>query len=155
MANPVPGTTQLFILADPEIQALLADNETSLAELLAREGIQISAGTAPNPASREGVREKEPVSILIGTAAVIVALTPIILRAISALSPRKPLTITEMVCVPVEDSKGNVVRDSSDNPVLAWVERTKVLESSKEEGQKLSISGPLGVKISYENKSEG
>ena len=62
-----------------------------------------------------------------------------------------------MVCVPVEDAAGNVVRDHHGNPILTWVERTKSLTPSPKaaDQEKLAVSGPLGLKISYESKSKG
>jgi hypothetical protein len=156
MASIDSSVSQVFIFADSEIQALLSGYETSLAELLVREGVQVSDGVAPNPAQVAGSREKEPVSILIGTAAVILALTPVISKAISALANR-PVVVTEWVCVPVEDSSGRVLRDANGDPVCTWVERARLLEPSRQgTGQeKVAISGPLGVKISYESKVQG
>jgi hypothetical protein len=149
-------TERLFVFADPAIKAELVGSDTSVADLLKRDGQPVSAGTAADPATDPGVREKEPVSLLIGTAAVILALTPVVSRVVSTFV-RRPVVVTEMVCVPLEDSKGKIVRDNAGNPIMTWVERKRLIESSRKEqtADALQLQGPLGLKISYQSKHSG
>ena len=141
---------QAFVFASPEIEELLADNEINLAELLKQEGIQVDKGFAKDPTITAISGQKDPTGILIGTAAIIFALTPILSKTITAIS-RKNVVVHELVCVPVEDSKGNVVQDASGAPVLQWVTRARLLESSKstDSNAQILLKGPVGFELSY------
>ncbi len=50
---PMAETVPIYVLATPEVRALLADNETSLAELLRAEGVDVEEQTAANPVRKE------------------------------------------------------------------------------------------------------
>jgi hypothetical protein len=141
---------EIFIFASPEIQELLADNQTDFMELLRQEGITISRGSSQDPAMGKGSAYKEPATVIIASAALVVALTPIITRAIEALS-HKSVLVQESVLVPVEDSRGDVVRDATGQPVLQWRERPHIIESLEKPQAESSveIKGPLGITISY------
>jgi hypothetical protein len=146
---------ELVVYASPEVEELLADNEIDLVELLRSEGLEVSRGSVTEgiPVAEAGL--KEPVTILLASAAVIASLTPIISRVISALSHKRVVT-KERQLVPVEDSKGNVVRDSSGNPLLHWVDRTRLLESAAKprDHTSLKVDSPIGLTINFEASSE-
>jgi hypothetical protein len=142
---------QIFIFASPEIQELLADNETNLVELLNQEGIAVSRGYAQDPTQNRNVGNKEPVSILLATAALILALTPTISKVITALS-HKTVEVEEMVLLPVEDSQGNVVHDAAGNPILQWIKRKQLKEIAKvlPEETSISLKAPtVGFELTY------
>lgn len=141
---------QAFVFASPEIEELLADNQINLVELLKQEGIQVDKGFAKNPTITAASGQKEPTGVLLGTAAIILALTPILSKTITAVS-RKDVVVHELVCVPVEDSNGNVIQDGSGAPVLQWVTQARLLESSNSTDSKTQIllKGPVGFEISY------
>ncbi len=141
---------KIFVFVSAEIQELLADNQTDLVELLNREGIEVKWGFALDPTVSPDSAYKEPVSIIFASAALILALTPTISKVIAAIS-HKTVQVDEMVLIPVEDSQGNVVRDASGNPILHWVKRRKIMESSKDipEESSMSLKGPMGLELTY------
>ncbi len=143
---------QVFIFASPEIQELLADNETDLVELLNQEGIVASRGYAEDPTQSRDAAYKEPITVIIlASAALVVALTPTISKVIESLS-HKAVEVEEMVIVPVEDSHGNVVRDATGQPILHWVKRKQLKETTQAppEETSLSLKAPVvGFELSY------
>jgi hypothetical protein len=140
--------TPIRVTLDREVEQLLIENETDLVTLLQRSGEDVRKG----PGSSAGDGRKEPVTILLATAALVVSLTPILTRALGTLS-RKRIVITEKVPVAVTDPEGNVVRDASGDPVTHLVDRHRMLESEPvaDPRQKLEIKGPLELHISYES----
>ena len=142
---------QIFIFASPEIQELLADNETDLVELLNQEGIAVSRSYIRDPTQSGDSAYKEPVSIILASTALVLALTPTISKVIAALA-HKAVEVEEMVLVPVEDSQGNVVRDSVGNPILHWIKRKQLKETAKVTPEETSISlkvPVVGFELTY------
>ena len=145
---------ELVVYASPEVEELLADNDTDLVELLRSEGLEVIRGSTSEGIPGVALGLKEPVTIILASAAVIASLTPIISRTISALSHKRVIT-TERVLVPVEDSKGEVVRDANGNPQLHWVDRTRLLESTAapHDRTSLKVESPVGLAINFEASS--
>jgi hypothetical protein len=146
---------QVFCFLSPEIEALLAENQTDVVELLRHEGLDVSKGFAQalNLSTESG--HKEPVSVIIASAAVIVALTPVLSRVIEVLSHR-PVVVEEQVLTPLEDGKGNLVCDEVGKPVLHWVNRSHLLRSElgpRRDASSVEIRGPLGISITYQSAS--
>lgn len=146
--------TSLFLQVPDEINALLAELGVTWADLLQQEGLEVRQEYQTDPAARPGSREKEPVTILLASAGLVMALAPAIARVITSLS-RRPVKVTETILVPVEDSKGNVIKDSTGAPVLNWVERTRLLEPGSATSGKSSASleGPLGLKLKLDESN--
>lgn len=146
----------VFLYPDPEIQTLLADNETDLVALLRREGLNVRSGSATEPGLPTVARHKEPASVVVASAALIAALTPALVRLIEALSHRS-VFVEEKVLQPVETSKGEIVRDKSGDPVLQWVNRAKVIQSTPPhpDAPAVDIKGPIGISISYRSNMRG
>jgi len=142
--------TQIFVFTSPEIEELLLDNQIDLVALLQREGINVSKGFAKNPASNAKSGCKDPTTVILASAALILSITPIISKIIASLSHKKVVTY-EWQCLPVEDSNGNVVRDDYGKPILQWVERARFLESSTERQSdyQIYLKGPVGLEIGY------
>ena len=145
--------TDVSVLIEPslEIARFVADLGTDWPELLGQEGLQVRKTVGADPSKAVGSSEKEPVTILLATAGLVMSLAPALTRVLTSLS-RRPVKVTEMVLVPVENSKGGVVQDSGGNPILHWVERTKLLESKDPTTARSSTSleGPLGLKLKIE-----
>ena len=141
------------LLPSPELDAFLDENGTDLVEILSNEGIVVGQRRTADPAGSAGAREKDPVSILVASAGAALALVPVLSRILSALTHKKVL-VKEMMLVPVEDSKGTVVRDAAGNPCLHWVERSRILESAEQSSPKTSVNveGPVGLKFAYSEK---
>lgn len=148
--NIMEEKTQVFVFISPEVQETLADNAVDLIDLINQEGVQVKRGFAQNPSKDRDSAYKEPTSVILASAALVLALAPIIKKVISALS-HKEVLVNEMVLVPVEDSSGNVVRDNSGNPILHWIRKTKIIESSKEpqDISDISVKGPFGFELTF------
>lgn len=141
---------QIFVFASPEIQKLLANNETDLVELLNQEGIAVSRDYAQDPTQSGDSAYKEPVTIILASAALAVLLTPTIKAVIEAMT-HKVVEVKEKVLVPVEDSHGNVVRNAAGDPILHWVERIQLKETAKDTPEKteMSLKVPLAFELTY------
>ena len=146
--------TQIFLFTSPDIKEVLADNKIDLVEILKQEGIQLSQEFAKDPTENVKSRDREATAVILASAALILAITPILSKVIAALSHKKVI-VKELVCIPVEDSGGNVMKNYHGEPILQWVERTRLLESSEEmrSDTKISLKGPVGLEITYEDSS--
>lgn len=150
--GPMENPTEIFIFASPEIEQLLADYQTDLVELLKRQDIDVRYGTTSNPVAID-FQEKSAPKVIIASAALALSLTPILSQAIQSIAP-KGIVVHEIVCIPVEDSQGNIVRDASGEPVLQWVRRDKLQEFNQQidTTSEVSLKG-FGVEITYSNSS--
>jgi hypothetical protein len=147
---------EVFVFLSPEIQELLADNQVDLVDLLRQEGIDVQRGFAQDPTNSADAGHKEPVTVIIAAAALVVALTPLLTKLIEALS-HEAVLVTEQVLVPVEDSQRKVVHDNAGQPVLHWIERSRIVESAEQprEETAVDIKGPLGITIGYKSAPKG
>jgi hypothetical protein len=156
--SSVPASSKevaIIVTLGPEIERLLQENHTDVVSLLRQEVEDFRvAGIDDLPtgviAKQQGT--KEVFTILIGSAVLAVALAPTLKRLIEAFA-NQPVVVEEAVWVPVESTSGEVVRDAAGAPVLQRVVRHKLLEtqrSSTASTEKLSLEGPMDVKISYE-----
>jgi hypothetical protein len=143
------GQTEIFVLASPEVEDILADNGINFEELLKREGCAVKEHKGQDPVQL-GSGEKDVVTIILASAALVAALTPILSKAIQSLT-YKDVVVYETVLVPVEDSAGNVVRDSSGQPKMQWIKRSKLLESTRDKGQQGIKIKALGFEIEIKN----
>jgi hypothetical protein len=141
---------RIDLLVSREVEELLADNGISLAALLVRDqtGLRVEPVTA---SGLGGSREKDVAAVLFATAAVIASATPLIIHAINRLTAR-PVLVTHVVRVPLEDSAGAVVRDAEGEPVLAWERRTEWLTPPEHRTQ-VTIHGH-GIRISLGGAEE-
>jgi hypothetical protein len=148
----VEDQQEAFVFLSPEMQELLADNQISLQELLRSQGVDAQLKLGQDPAASPVAGHKEPATIIIASAAVIAALTPLLVKAFETLA-YKPVVVKEQIVVAVEDSQGNVVRDANGNPVLHWVDRTRVIETDTRPRDETSvdIKGPLGISVGYKS----
>jgi hypothetical protein len=148
MADNVP----IYVLTTPEVRAFLADNETSLGELLRSEGVQVQEQAGANPVRAEGGSSKEPVTIILASAALVATLTPIITRVLQRFS-RTPVVAEEQTLLPVLDASGAPVKDKDGQPLTYWAKRAKVVTAPETPGGSIiNIEGPMGIKLSYQDK---
>lgn len=151
-SDPVSG---VYVRMSDDVQGLLAENDVSLLDLLKSEGIQARVAAASDPASDASVGTKEPITLVLATAAAIAALTPVLTRAINAIS-RRPVVVRETVLAPVESSSGEIVKSSTGKPILSWVERTRVIsrqQPASSEQSSMTIETPLGIDLTLESSS--
>lgn len=145
---------EVFVFATPEIQALLADNGVDITELLQQDGQDVTKSFSRNPAEGDESGYKEPTTVILASAALVVALTPIVKNLISALTHKK-IIVRDVVLVPVEDSKGNIVYDRNGDPVLNWVRKAEIKEfRGKVPGKSGFLIRGFGIEIKYNDSGE-
>lgn len=145
---------EVSFFVDPEIERLLIENGTDVPSLLRREGFDVRQSSGSLAAESTG--EREPVTVLLATAAVIVAMTPILREIIRTLS-RRDVMVTERVPVALLDGRGEPIRDGDGRPMVEWVERKRRLRSDVgplSTSDETSIKGPLGIEISYKSSTD-
>jgi hypothetical protein len=141
---------EIFLFPSREVREVLADNETDVAELLERNGVRVVQRVVPDPRPVRGASYREPVTVLLASAALVAALTPILARAIESLS-RKRVVVYEEATEPVVDANGNPIRDANGQILERRTRKPLLLESgSTKETTSLSIKGPLQIAIEFE-----
>lgn len=146
----------ILISFNPEIEQLLGDNKLDIVEEIRKQSADFRvAGINDLPLSvrTEFKETKEPLTILFGSAALALALTPIIQKIIDAISNR-PIVIEEAIWVPVESASGEIVRHANGDPVLQRTVRSKILERKQSpSSDKVTLQGPMEIKVGYETTS--
>jgi hypothetical protein len=146
--------TSVYVLMSDEIQEVLAAAGVGVDGLLRHEGVDVETRHAADPTGVAGDRTKEPVTLILASAGLVAALTPVLTRVIQALSHRSVI-VREKVLVPVEDARGDVVRASDGRPILYWTDRARHVDAGVPAPGNMSVAieGPLGLKIEYEQSN--
>ena len=139
---------KVFFFLAPEVEDFLIENDIGVRQILQKSGLATVAQLGENPASNSA-GEKEPATILLASAAVIAAATPILRELIRNISGREAV-VREQHLVPVEDSKGKLVRDAEGAPILHWVDVSKG-QAPDQSPQAIKIKG-FGIEISFGGK---
>jgi len=130
----------VYLYISREVQKLLAENDTDVVELLLQQGFDVKRSLAKDPTQADVTSEsREVLSILIGSAAVIAALTPIISNIVNSLT-YKPVVVENMELVPVEDSSGNVVRDAHGEPIMEKRRVSHLIESASRPSEQYAMN---------------
>jgi hypothetical protein len=137
---------EVFFFLAPDVERYLTQNGLGPRELFQKTGLEIVMRLGEDPAAR-GTGRKEPVTILLASAAVIAAATPILRELIRNVSGRE-IVVHERRLLPVEDSKGNAIRDGAGEPILQWVDVAKFPDQA---AQSIKIKG-FGMEISFGGK---
>lgn len=142
--------TEVFIFTSPEIDNLLANYQTDVVDLLQRQGIDVRYGFSSDPALTD-IQKKSAPKVILASAALAISLTPLLSQAIQSISP-KGIVVNEIICIPVEDSQGNVVRDGSGEPILKWVRKDKFKEFPQQidTTSQVLLKG-FGFEVTYSN----
>jgi hypothetical protein len=139
MGEEVGKTVDIYVFLSAEATQALADNGTTLSELLAkREGLQVQETWGIDPTNSHTSSTRDAATILIATSALVAALTPAITRAIEALTGGRTM-VKEMTLEPAPAADPSAAGFSAPK-ILRWVERPLNTE--------LTIKGPLGIEIS-------
>jgi hypothetical protein len=111
-----------YIILTPDLERTLAENEIDLNELVrqAAPNVPIEMGQDP-VASAAG--EKELVTILLASAAVIGALTPTLKELIRAATNRA-IVATDLTPVALLDGRGKPILRADGEPAFAWAQKT-------------------------------
>ena len=145
--------TAVYLLVSSEIQKLLAENDTDVAELLMQQGFDVGRRLAQDPTQVDVTSEsREVVTVLIGSAAVIAALTPTISNIVNALT-YKSVVVENMELVPVEDSSGNVVRDAHGEPIMEKRRVPRLIESATRPSEQYAMNIRVpAIEISFSSE---
>lgn len=128
--------TSLPIFLSPGIKSLLAENDTDLAQLLRAEGYEFDSAIAGDP-TKPG--QKDVALILIASAALIAAATPVITRLLETLA-NKPIVVTKRVPQEVVARNGKKKTKWVDDVTIFQPEKTTVKQETSIGGFGLSIS---------------
>jgi hypothetical protein len=144
---------EVSFFLDPGIERLLIENGTDVPSLLRRKGLDVQRASGSLAVQPTG--EREPVTVLLATAAVIAAMTPTLREVIRTLA-RRDILITEREAVPLLDGNGEVIRDRDGRERVEWVERQRLLPRDAgpiEATEKYGIKG-FGIELSYESSTD-
>jgi hypothetical protein len=132
--------TQIYLELPPELQQLLNDNRLSIDEILRQQNVpaEVTYGVLPDE-PEANTRSKEPVMIILASAAVALAVGSAISQVLRTLH-RRPQLVEYYELVEKKDANGNVLRDRKGNPQLKRLKRYELLEPRKEDSnQSLEI----------------
>jgi hypothetical protein len=142
--------SELYVFLSPELEALLADYQTDIPELLQKEGVSVQRTFAKNPVTDDQSNQKDPALIILASAALVVSLTPILTRALEKLAAR-PVLVHDKVLVPIEDSQGNVLHNAIGEPLLRIEDRSRYVEpTSSKDRVKSNIAG-YGISVTFDS----
>ena len=135
----------VYLTLDTEILRRLNENNQSIELLLER--AKVSGLTkVGDPASREGARDAGV--ILMASAVVIAAATPLIRDALSKVINR-PILTEEQILEPALDGSGMPIYDNRGRPVMKWTKKSSVDRPlpMRDDDQPVSAQG-FGIKLS-------
>ena len=139
--------TPVFIFTSPEVQDFLDDYGVDLVSLLQEQDVEVNWGMASNPAITD-ISEKSASKVILASAALVVALTPLLSQALQSVTPQGVI-VEEVRCLPMTDKEGNLIKDPSGKPIMQWVKKEEFQEFSKQ-NHRVGIEG-FGIKIGYDN----
>jgi hypothetical protein len=143
----------IFVKSSREVAELMADSEVSWSEVLRLANLNVQETKLADPVPSLDSRTKEPVTVLLASAGIVMALAPALSRVLHEIF-RRPVKVTERVLLPVEDSSGSVVRDNHGNPTFQWVDRTRLLTPEQSSAKSsASLKGPFQLELKIEEAS--
>jgi hypothetical protein len=146
--------TEVYLFISPEVQQLLADNQTDIGKLLREQGVQVETRFAQDPTQTSDTGSRELVTVLIASTAIIAVLTPTITNIINALT-YKPIIVNTYELVPLEDSHGNVIRDANNQPILVKRSVPQLLQPTPLAPQSTSLTAKIpGIEISVTSNKD-
>ena len=87
MDNFVELKEELFVFTSPDVDAIFTENRTNLADLLKREGCDVEQGFGKDPEkASSGDSTREIAITILASAALVAALTPIVLKVLQSLT---------------------------------------------------------------------
>ena len=140
----VKKNQHVYVFLSREVENYFVENEISVREIIYQSGLNFNLGISQNPAS-DAIGEKEPATIILASAAVIAAATPLLVNILEKIIGRE-VVIRERRLVPVEDSNRNIVHDKNGDAILHWVDIAKE-KIEETEQYNVSIKG-FGIEIS-------
>jgi hypothetical protein len=149
--------TQIYLELSPELQQLLNDNGLSVDEILREKNVsaEVTYGVLPDE-PEAGARSKDPVMIILASAAVALAIGTAISEVLRTLQ-RQPQLVEYYELVELKDVTGNVLLDKKGKPQLKRVKKCELLEPGKQDSNRsFSVGlGPLVIKFGSAAKEMG
>ena len=133
---------EVHVFLSPGIKALLAENATDLEGLLRSHGHDVQARLAAGPNASQG--EKDVALILVASAAVIAAATPLLTRLLETLGNR-PVVVTRKVPRKIRTKDGKLK--------TKWIEETEVKTVQKAKVKQETQLKGLGFEISLKSET--
>jgi hypothetical protein len=137
----------IFVLPDPEVEALLQDNQVNLVSELAKQGLSLEHGFEVDPTKDPGGRDVA--LVLLASSALVGAIGMAVSQIIAALS-RRPVLVDHVSCQAIRDKNGTLVTGNDGRPVFEWVQSSELLEGpSRKESSSLhaSLGGARGLQL--------
>jgi hypothetical protein len=124
--------TQIYLELPPELQQLLNDNGLSIDEILRQQNVpaEMTYGVLPDE-PEASARSKDPVMIILASAAVALAVGSAISQVLRTLQ-RRPQLVEYYDLVELKDTRGNVLLDKKGKPQLKRLKKYELLEPRKE-----------------------
>jgi len=119
----------VFIHMNESVRKILVEQGVDVIRELKKQGLDVERSFQADPASGKETH-RDVTLVILASAIAINALATAIAKIIDAHS-RKPVITKEIGYGPILDKNGNVVRDENGNPVLGWMEKPVLLESSQ------------------------
>jgi len=105
-----------YLSFSPEVLHALNQNHITIEKLLEKAGVD-GLKLVPDPAAAKG--QREVLMILLGSAALTAAATPLITNIIKTFV-NKPVILQNRALTPILDKNGEVTRDKDGQPVMKW-----------------------------------
>lgn len=116
------GDGPLYVIFSEKLMQVLQANSLSPADVLRRAGVS-DLNSVPDPTHKEG--QRDAFTLLLGSAAVVAAATPLIVRVLD-LVVNRPVVIKNRELKPALDGNGDAVRDGKGQIVMTWSEASTV-----------------------------
>jgi hypothetical protein len=151
------SATRIYIEMSDDIQATLADNEISIADILRQSDFQdeITYGSPPYRTDY-GSRDKDIVTIILASSVAVFAVGSAISQVLATLH-RKPYFVQYDELVELHDADGNIMLDEKGNPQFKLVKRHKFLEPRKENADRefeAKLSSKRGFVIRFSSSEQ-
>lgn len=117
-----------FLVVDRDIEAILQANGLTMPQVLASAGV-VGLETVRDPGALQGTREV--VMIMMASAAIIAAATPLIVNTFKTMTQR-PVVVKELELTALLDGNGQAVKGANGEPVLGWREKSVLLEPKQQ-----------------------
>jgi len=150
------SVTKIYLDLTEELQQLLSENQTSIADILKHENIEakFAYGKIPDYEDQEG-RSKDVVTIILASSAAIVAIGIAISIVLHTLN-RKPHLVQVEELVELRDAGGNLLLDATGTPQFKRIKKYELLEPRPEDSGKNfemeNKDGSFVLKVSAETK---
>ena len=131
-----------YLMIGRDLEAVLQANGLTIHQVLTSVDAT-DLDTVSDPGALSGTRDA--VLIMMASAALIAAATPLIVNAFKAMTQR-PVVVKELELVPMLDGNGQPVKGTSGEPVLGWRERYVLLEPKQQPSPTASVIG-YGLEI--------